>query len=150
MAQSRRDKKRSKNLQNFKNKQIKKNVMAKKPEMRPFRQIPTWQAEDEFTVQGTELEALYNYFNIVAPAFTALQQVFARGVQSNKIKIGYEYEDGSPVADEDLKLYTAKLNDYFQEKLKEEEVQPVVEESAESTPTATILNMHGAPVTNES
>lgn len=154
MAQSRRDKSRKKNLQNYKNKSKKKS-MSNSPEMKPFRQVPTWSSTENFEIQGAELEALYNYFNIVAPAFTAIQQVFARGIQGGKIKVGYEYEDGTPVADDEIKAYTQKLNSYFKDKLEKEGIDPDTAEVAVApnpeaeAPAAKILNLHGAPATQE-
>src|SRR6478752_3497916 len=116
MAQ-RKDKDRKEKLLKYKN--TKK--MSKTPEMKPFRQVPTWSANESFELQASEMEALYAFFNIFAPAFTSVQQVFSRGVQAGKIKIGYEYEDGTPVSEEEIQSYTQKLNEYFKERLKQEQ-----------------------------
>jgi hypothetical protein len=116
--------------------------MANKPEIKPFRQIPTWQSTDKFEITGEELQELYGFFNIFAPAFTSIQQVFARGIQNGQIKIGYEYEDGTPVADDEIADYTKQLNEYFKNKLATEST-----DSKEST--GAILNVHGAPATSE-
>lgn len=157
MAQSRKDKSRKQKQTNFKNKNKSKS-MAKAPDVKPFRQVPSWNGQETFEIQGSELEALYNYFNIVAPAFTAIQQVFARGIQSNKIKIGYEHEDGTPVEDAEIKQYTQTLQKYFEERMKEQGVDPKtagVEVAPDEAPQEVeanapkILNLHGAPVTNE-
>jgi hypothetical protein len=123
--------------------------MSQAPDMKPFRQIPTWEANDKFEIQGSELEALYNYFNIVAPSFTAIQQVFARGIQSNKIKLNYEYEDGTPVSDDEVKAYTEKLNAFFEEKLKNEKNQVSQDTETSDAPVAKILNMHGVTAEQE-
>lgn len=135
--------------------------MSKVPESKPFRQVPTWDSTEKFELQGVELEALYNFFNIFAPAFTAIQQVFARGVQANKIKIGYEYEDGSPMPAEEVAAYTKSLNEYFKQKVEDETAarlqeqeaqgsQPLYtepEEVAKSTkPTGKIVSFTGEPV----
>lgn len=160
MAQSRKDKSRKKNLKNYKNQNSKqkKNSMSNLPERKPFRQVPTWSSTETFEIQGAELEALYNYFNIVAPAFTAIQQVFARGIQGGKIQIGYENEDGTPVDDNEVAEYTKALNAYFKDKLSKDGVDiETAEVAVAANPeavapaptTGKILNMHGAPVTNE-
>jgi hypothetical protein len=149
MAQ-RKDKTRKQNLENFKESQKPKTMSQEAPQMKPFRQVPTWQAQEKFVIEGAELEALYNYFNIVAPAFTAIQQVFARGIKANKVKLSYEYEDGTSVPEEEIAEYTTKLNQYFEEKLKSEqaaEVEPDTAEAEPEQPTAKLLNIHGAPVT---
>jgi hypothetical protein len=157
MAQSRKDKSRKQNVQNYKQKS-KKKTMSETPEMKPFHQVPTWSSTETFEIQGIELEALYNFFNIFAPAFTSIQQVFARGIQSGKIKVGYEYQDGTPVGDDEIKAYTEKLNEYFKNrKASDEQVsseESMVNEAYASTkeeaqPTAKILNLHGAPINND-
>ena len=104
--------------------------MAKKPEMKDFRQVPTWNSNDIFETQGVELEALYNFFNIFAPAFTAIQQIFSRGIQAGKISVNYERPDGSRVSDEEVKKYTEELNAYFKQKIaeKNDQVAPKDEE----------------------
>jgi len=138
MAQ-RKNKDRKEKLVNYK----KTHKMSKAPEMKPFRQVPTWQANDNFEISGTELDALYQYFQVFAPAFTAVQSVFSRGVQSEKIKIGYEYEDGTPVSDEEVKDYTNKLNAYFKQKLEAEKGK---EGTAEDRAVASkILDSFGSP-----
>lgn len=95
--------------------------MSKAPEMKPIRQVPTWDSSAEFTVTGSELESLYNFFNIFSPAITAVQQVFARGIQEEKVKIHYEYEDGTNVSETEVAEYTQKLQEYFANKNKEKE-----------------------------
>jgi hypothetical protein len=158
MATSRKDKSRKKNLTNFKNK-AKKKTMSNLPEQKPFHQVPTWKSTESFEIQGSELEALYNYFNIVAPAFTAIQQVFARGIQNGKIQIGYQYADGTPVEDDEIKAYTSSLNAYFKDKMQKEGINPEdagvevasidTDDVKEEAPAAKILNIHGAPVTQQ-
>lgn len=145
MPKSRTDKTRK--VKQTKYKQSKKKMSnLKAPEMKPFRQVPTWSSTESFEVQGVELEALYNFFNIFAPAFTSVQQVFARGVQSGKIKIGYEYEDGTTIPNEEIDAYTQKLNEYFQKKTAE---QAESNGSVPETEGAKIVNLHGVPATDE-
>lgn len=146
MAQ-RKNKERKEKLENYKN--LKK-MSKETPEMRPFQQVPTWESNETFTIQGSELDALYRYFNIFAPAFTSVQQIFSRGVQEGKIQIGYQYEDGSPVPDEDIKAYTEKLNAYFKKRMAETDPESAenVEDIAEK-PKSKIVNMHGVQATEE-
>src|SRR5688500_12362194 len=103
MARSRKDPSRKEKV--LKYKKSKSVKMAKRQDMN-LRQVPNWQSTEEFIVTGVELEALYSFYNLLAPGFTAIQQVFSRGVQANKIKIGYEREDGTPVNDEEVAVYT--------------------------------------------
>lgn len=151
MPQSRRDKSRKNKVTNYKNQ--KKKSMSQNPEMKPFRQIPTWDSKDSFEIQGSELEALYNYFNIVAPAFTSIQQVFSRGIQSGKIKIGYEYEDGSgAVSDAEVKAYTEKLQEYFKQKMSKEGVsEDVADEILADEPSTEgkIVGLYGEKLSTE-
>lgn len=88
---------------------------SKAPEMRPFRQVPNWASTEKFEMSGEEFGALYNFLNIFAPAYTAIQQVFARGYKANKVKVTYEDMDGKLIPDEEINAFTEKLNAYFKE-----------------------------------
>jgi hypothetical protein len=87
---------------------------SKAPEMRPFRQVPNWSSTEKFEIGGEELGALYNFFNIFAPAYTAFQQVFARGYKSGKITVSYEDMEGNPIHNDEIEQFTQKLNEHFQ------------------------------------
>lgn len=143
MPKSRVDKSRKDKKNKFKQKKKMSNLKA--PEMKPFRQVPTWSSTESFDIQGVELEALYNFFNIFAPAFTSVQQIFARGVQSGKINIGYEYEDGTQIPTEEVDAYTQKLNEYFKQKTAENEAK----NGSSDTPSAKIVNLHGVPASED-
>lgn len=156
MPKSRTDKSRKQKQIKYKN--SKKMSETKAPEMPPFRQVPTWSSTETFEIQGPELEALYNFFNIFAPSFTAVQQVFARGVQSGKIKIGYEYEDGTQIPEDEINSYTQKLNEYFQNRQKQEATASqesnsasLVAEDLTSSPEteSKIVNINGYKATPE-
>lgn len=151
MAQSRKDKDRKDKVEKYKSKQ-KSEKMAQVPESKPFQQVPTWDSNETFELQGHEFEALFNFFNIFTAGFQSIQQVFARGVQSGKIKIGYQYEDGTPVADEEVKSYTQKLNEYFKQRQAEETAKAATADATESQagiPKAKILSFTGEPVSSE-
>jgi hypothetical protein len=139
MPKSRRDKSRKENLSEYKEKVKEKQTMANLPEQRPFQQVPTWDSNSTFEIKGFELEALYNFFNIFSPAFTSIQQIFARGVQAGTIKIGYQYEDGTPVSSEEVADYTKKIQEYFAQRQAEED------EKAEK-PKSKIVSFTGEPV----
>jgi hypothetical protein len=155
MAQSRRNKDRKEKL--LKYKKSKKMSDLKAPEQRPFHQVPAWETTDTFEINGQELEALYGFFNIFAPALTSVQQIFARGVKAGKIRMDYVYEDGSPVEAEEVKAYTDKLNEYFKNlsastKQTEGEVQTkeiATETPQPEAPRGKILTMTGEPATPE-
>lgn len=117
MAESRRNPKRKEKLLKYKQSK-KKTEMSKLPDMN-LRQVPTWNSTDEFSIQGVELEALYGWYSQMAPAFMAIQQIFARGIRDQKIKVQYEREDGTPVSDADVKAYTEQLNKFFKNKAAE-------------------------------
>jgi hypothetical protein len=152
MPVSKRDKKRKEKV--LKYKKSKKMSETKPEQMKPFRQIPTWQRDEEFTIQGHELEALYNFFNVFAPSFTAVQQVFARGVQAGKIKTVFEYEDGTLVPDKEVEAYTKKLNTYFKERMKQQGIDENADVETADIPAdndnslgGKVLNMHGVEAT---
>ena len=139
MAKSKKDPSRKDKLLKYKQSQ----KMTQAPELQDFRQVPTWQSTEEFTILGGELEALYNYFSVLAPAFNAMQQTFARGVKSGKINLHYERADGSKVSDEEVKAYTAKLNAYFKEQMAKKN-DAVIEEK----PTGKVVELNAIVTPN--
>ncbi len=148
MAKSRRDTSRKENLAKFKENQKNQKQMpqAQVPESKPFRQVPQWDSNETFEIQGVELEAIYNFTNIFAPLFGAVQQIFAKGVQSGKIKIGYEYEDGTPVSSDEVSEYTKKLSEYFKQRQEEE----TAKKSSDGQATKSkIVSFTGEPVESE-
>lgn len=130
MAQ-RKNKERKQNLLNYKNNKKTKMSESKAPEMRPFRQVPNWSSTAKFELSGEEFGALYNFFNIFAPAYTAVQQVFARGYKAGQVVISYEDEQGNPIPDNEINAYTEKLNNYFKEQ-NEKQAGNVVDADAPS------------------
>lgn len=129
MAKSKRDPSRKEKL--LKYKESKKVKMSKLPDMN-LRQVPVWNSTDEFTLQGVELEALYNWYTQMAPAFMAIQQVFARGIKDQKIKVRYEREDGTQVSDDEVKSYTEQLNAYFKKRAAEKNDEKLDDASYEA------------------
>lgn len=136
MAQ-RKNKERKQNLLKYKKSKLKLMSESKAPEMRPFRQVPNWSSTEKFEMSGEEFGALYNFFNIFAPAYTAIQQVFARGYKAGKVVINYEDLEGNPIADDEINKYTEKLNTYFKEQNVDKEIErkaiAAAEESAQHT-----------------
>ena len=129
-----------------KRKQTKKQeTMAELPVQKPFNQIPSWDSNETFEIKGFELEALYNFFNIFSPAITTVQQVFARGVQENKIKLNYQYEDGTPLSTDEVAEYTTKLQKYFAERQAEEAKKKAEPEASRSK----IVSFTGEPVSQD-
>lgn len=143
MAVSKRDPSRKDKLLKYK----KYHKMAQKPEMKNYMQVPTWNSTESFTLSGQELEALYSFFNIFAPAFTAVQQVFARGVKDKKINLSYEDEKGNQVPEEEVKAYNEKIASYFKERLKERE-QPT-EEAQDTKANAMANEAYGEMLVDE-
>jgi len=121
------------------------NTMAELPVQKPFNQVPTWDSNETFEIKGFELESLYNFFNLFSPAITTVQQLFARGVQENKIKISYEYEDGTPLSQDEVANYTIKLQKYFAERQAEEEKK----KAANEAPKSKIVSLTGEPVSQD-
>jgi hypothetical protein len=113
MAQK-KNKERKQKLLKYKKSKVKMSE-SKAPEMRPFRQVPNWSSTEKFDINGEELGALYSFFNIFAPAYTAFQQVFARGYKSGKVTISYEDLEGKPIHNDEIEAFTQKLNEHFQE-----------------------------------
>lgn len=123
---------------------------SKAPEMRPFRQVPNWSSTEKFELSGEEFGALYNFFNIFAPAYTAIQQIFARGYKAGKVVIAYEDEKGNPIADEEINTYTEKLNQYFKEQneLKENSGN-VIDADEQAAKQAKIVSFTGERLSKE-
>jgi len=113
MAQK-KNKDRKQNLLKYKKSKV-MSEQNKAPEMRPFQQVPNWSSTEKFDISGDELGALYNFFNIFAPAYTAFQQVFARGYKAGKVTVSYQDMEGNPIHNDEIESFTQKLNAHFQE-----------------------------------
>lgn len=143
MAQ-RKNKERKQKLLKYKNSKSKVMSESKAPEMRPFRQVPNWASTEKFEMSGEEFGALYNFLNIFAPAYTAIQQVFARGYKANKVKVTYEDMEGNLIPDEEINSFTEKLNAYFKEQNEAKEADLVQDGRAdEAASLAKIVSFTG-------
>lgn len=138
MPQAKKDKSRKQKQLKYKNS---KKMSKQTPEVPAIRQVPSWDSQELFTVTGEELNSLYQFFNVFAPCFTAVNTIYSRGLQEGKVKLLYEYEDGTPVPDEEIQVYTQKLTEYFQKKMAEQKEQ--------AKETAKIVDINGAPVSSE-
>lgn len=97
---------------------------------KPFNQIPSWESTEKFELTGVEFEQIYNFLNIFIPPVNVVQNIFNKGLQEGKIKMRYEYADGSgEVNEEEVKNYTKALNEYFKQKLVEQEAEKNAEKS---------------------
>jgi hypothetical protein len=147
MAQ-RKNKERKQNLLKYKKSKSKVMSESKAPEMRPFRQVPNWSSTEKFELSGEELGAMYNFFNIFAPAYTAFQQVFARGYKAGKVTVSFEDMEGNVIPDEEVNAFTEKLNAHFQEKTREQEPD-ITEAANEAAGMAKIVSFAGEPISKD-
>lgn len=87
--------------------------MTTKPEVKPIRQVPTWNRDAKFEITGEELEILQRFFNIFTQPVQVLQNLFSRNIQGGLIEIVYQDEEGNPVSKEEVQDQLKRLSEYY-------------------------------------
>lgn len=79
----------------------------------PFKQIPEWADDAQFTITGAQLKSIQRMFEAYTPFIKAIEPVFVSALQDGVITIRYEDLEGNPMAKEDidamLKLYAERM-----------------------------------------
>jgi hypothetical protein len=89
---------------------------------KPFNQVPSWDSTEKFELTGVEFEQIYNFINIFIPPINCIQSVFNKGIADGRIRMKYEYTDGSgEVEEQEVIQYTKALNEYFKNKILDQE-----------------------------
>ena len=77
----------------------------------PFRHVPEWDDNEQFTITGKQLRAVQELFKAYTPFVNALEPVFVENLDNGKIKMRYEDTNGNPLQKEDIE---AMLERYAQ------------------------------------
>lgn len=64
-------------------------------------------------ITGRQLDMLYTFFNAFTPGINIVNALVTKGMASGKIRVDYQYADGSPVPDEVVEAYQEKVKRYF-------------------------------------
>lgn len=117
MPKSKTNKERKTKLNNFKNQQKSKFMsenQTQAPQITPFRQIPVWNQDSEFTINGGEFMILQNFFNIFAEPISVMQEIFKRGLNAGTITTKYIDEKGEEISKEQIEAYMKQMQEFFQ------------------------------------
>lgn len=66
--------------------------------------IPSWNADETFTVDGIELQQIAELAMKFEPLVNLWKNILTREIQSEKIKVIYKNSDDTPLTEEDLAL----------------------------------------------
>jgi len=118
MPKSKINKERKTNLNNFKNQQKSKfmsenQTTTNAPQMTPFRQVPVWNQDATFEINGNEFMVLQNFFNIFAEPIAVVQEIFKRGLNAGTIQTKYIDEKGEEVSKEQIEAYMKQMQEFF-------------------------------------
>lgn len=84
-------------------------------EIKPFKQIPSCDADTILSITGAELEAL-QVFNIFKPGIAALESIFTRNLNEGNITIKYMQEDGTEIPKEQAIKYLELAREFIKTK----------------------------------
>lgn len=133
MPKSKKDKSREAKVVKFKESVKQEKEETKKtmeiPKIRPFRQVPTWEPDAEFSLTGEEFNILQDFFNIFAEPIQIMQGIFARNLNSGKIVTKYLDNEGKEVDKEEVQAYIEQMKQYFESQ--RDATAPEVDEQVE-------------------
>lgn len=68
----------------------------------PFKQIPTWDDNETFTLTGKELKAVQSMVESYSKFITTMDAFFVKNLDNGKIKVLYEDMEGNPMNKEQI------------------------------------------------
>lgn len=77
-------------------------IMEEKNILRPFKQIPEYQNEDTFEINGEELRAIEDMAKAYSRFIKVMEGMLIRQLDTGKIKIIYRDLDGNELTKEDI------------------------------------------------
>lgn len=82
-----------------------------KVEFKPFRQIPLWSDNEEFSISGKELKAIEHISEAFTQFLPVLENILMRNLEIGKITVRYEDLNGNELSKEEiLAMYQKMLN----------------------------------------
>ncbi len=85
-------------------------------EIKPFRQVPSCDADAILSITGAELEAIQTFLNVFKVPIAAVDSIFNRNLNEGKIVIKYIQEDGTEISQEEATSYLEKMREVLKEK----------------------------------
>lgn len=70
--------------------------------LKPFRQVPSCDADTVLSITGAEFDAIQNVINIFKSSVSAVDSIFNRNINEGKIVIRYIQEDGTEISKEEV------------------------------------------------
>lgn len=87
--------------------------MSEISEIKPFKQVPSCDADTELVILGGEVEVLQNFLNIFKTPLAVIENIFNRNLNNGKIQIKYIQEDGTEIPKEDALKYIEFAREYL-------------------------------------
>lgn len=85
-------------------------------EIKPFRQVPSCDADAMLTITGAEYETIQNVLNAFRGPLGALDSVFQRNLNAGTIVIKYIQEDGTEIPKDEALKYIEQARDFLKDK----------------------------------
>ena len=85
-------------------------------EIKPFRQVPSCDADAILTITGAEFEAIQNIFNVFKAPVNAVDSIFNRNLDAGNIVIKYIQENGTEIPKEKALEYIEQVKNFLKEK----------------------------------
>jgi len=131
MAQSRKDPKRKKKLQNFKQKSKKMSEQQQTPKTHLIPQTE-WNSKETLDIRGDLMEALEKQFYLTYQHLQqanqefekiaqVMQMIFSTNIKTGKVKLKYSWNNGEPATDQEVKNYEAKIAEIRNAQQKQQE-----------------------------
>lgn len=85
-------------------------------DIKPFKQIPSTQANTMLSITGAEFEAIQSIINAFKPSIEAVQSIFDRNINEGNIVIRYVQADGTEISKEEASEYLQKASQFLEQK----------------------------------
>lgn len=147
MPKAKVNKERKLKVENFKTKQKEKMDTQEMPQFKPFRQVPVWEDNAQFTITGAQFRELQEFFNMFVGPIQVVEDLFRANLNAGKIEIKYLDNENTEIAKEDIQAYMKKFQEYVvsQKDRSKDVVATIeaanVESEDEAQPTKPILSV---------
>lgn len=89
---------------------------TKVKEIKPFRQVPSADANTRLSITGAEFEAIQSVINLYKNAVNAVQEIFDRNINEGNIVIRYVQADGTEITREEAEEYLKAASAFLEDK----------------------------------
>ena len=89
---------------------------TKMNDIKPFKQVPSCEANAVLSITGEEYDALQNVLNAFKAPILALESIFARNLNEGNIVVKYIQEDGTEVPQETALEYIEYMKSFLKSK----------------------------------